>query len=154
MIVRVACLSLLAAGCADATNSAKKAATQAASVAKEAAAKAGTAAKEAAESAAKAAKTAAEVTKEKLGEWKEAFKKEAEEKLGGYDKKLDEWKAKAKDASGDAKVKLEEQIKNGSAALATAKEHLAKLGDATADGWEAFKAKAAEITEQLKKAFE
>jgi hypothetical protein len=143
MIVRVACLSLLAAGCADATNSAKKAATQAAKVAKDAAATAGAAVKD-----------AATATAAKLTEWKEAFKKEADEKLGGYDKKLDELKAKAKDATGDAKVKLEEQIKNGSAALATAKEHLAKLGDATADGWEAFKTKAAEIMEQLKKAFE
>jgi len=131
-IVRMVGLCLLAAGCADAASSAKKAGSQTSSAAKDVAAAA----------------------KAKLLEMKDAFKKEMDAKLTDYSKKLDDLKAKAKDAQGDAKVKLDEQVKNGEAALAKAKEHLAKVGDTAEDGWEGFKKNVSDVVDQLKKAIE
>jgi hypothetical protein len=131
-VVRMVGLCLLAAGCGDAANSAKKVAD-----------KTGTAVKDAAVAA-----------KEKLQDLKVALKKEMDEKLSGYDKKLDDLKAKAKDAQGDAKVKLDEQVKSGEAALAKAKEQMAKLGETGEAGWEAFKKSVSDTMDHLKKAFD
>jgi hypothetical protein len=128
-IVRMVGLCLLAAGCADAASSAKKIADKTGSAMKDVAA----------------------ATKAEFLELKDAFKKKMDEHLGGYDKKLDDLKAKAKDAQGDAKVKLDEQVKTGESLLAKAKEQMGKLGEAGKEHWEAFEKTMVDLMEQLKK---
>jgi predicted phage tail protein len=97
---------------------------------------------------------AAEAAKKKFQETKDAFVKQANDQLSGFDKKVEELKAKIKDAPADSKAKLEEKAKTADDLLKQLKEHVAKVGDFTQDGWKAFEDKAKELIEKLKKALE
>ena len=77
----------------------------------------------------------AQAAKDYLAQQKEKYGKNMEDKLAEFNKKISELKEKAAAFSGEAKAKMDEQIKNLSKESDSVKEKLSKVKDATAETW-------------------
>jgi hypothetical protein len=72
--------------------------------------------------------------------------------LSGFDKQVDELKAKADKATGEEKTKLEAKWKESAAKRDAAKKKLEELEKAATDKWDAVNKEAEAAFEEVKKA--
>ncbi len=149
--------ALFVIGCGPATTSSKKVTDatkegigKVAEAAKEGVGKASDVAKEGVDKAA----SAAEAAKKAFIEQKDKFKAGVDKQVGDLDKKYEELKAKAKDAMGEAKTKLEAQLKTAEEKRKAINEHLGKLKDAGQEGWDKAEKGVNDAVDELKKALE
>jgi len=70
---------------------------------------------------------------------KEAYQQKLEAKLAEQQANLDRAKAQLKDKAADARLEAEQHIGLLEAKIATAKDHIGKLADASEDAWEELK---------------
>ena len=93
----------------------------------------------------------AQAAKDYLAQQKEKYGKNMEDKLAEFNKKISELKEKAAAFSGEAKAKMDEQIKNLSKESDSVKEKLSKVKDATAETWKNVEDGIDKIFEKLQK---
>jgi hypothetical protein len=82
------------------------------------------------------------------------FHKEAKEHLAGLDKQYEGWKAKAAEAKGEAKVKMEAQLAALDKQKAKVKEQLTKLEGTGHELWKETKKETQKAIDELKEAYE
>jgi hypothetical protein len=82
------------------------------------------------------------------------FQKQAETRLQGMDKNLDELKAKAKTASAESKDELNQAISDLGKKTEVARAELKELGSATELGYDAVKTRFSASLAELKEGFE
>ena len=93
----------------------------------------------------------AQAAKDYLAQQKEKYGKNMEDKLAEFNKKISELKEKAAAFSGEAKAKMDEQIKNLSKESDSVREKLSKVKDATAETWKNVEDGIDKIFEKLQK---
>lgn len=92
---------------------------------------------------------AKDFTYEKRQDFSEAMNKDMSE----YDARMAEWKEKAKEATGDAKVAADRMLANLSAKRDAAMVEMKKTGAATSEAWEDVKRGAGAAMSELNKSF-
>jgi hypothetical protein len=95
-----------------------------------------------------------EKLKEAIKAEAEAFHKEAKEGLAKLDKQHEEWKAKAAEAKGEAKEKMESKLAELDKHKAKVKEQLTKLEGTGAELWKDAKKESQKAVDELKEAYE
>jgi hypothetical protein len=84
----------------------------------------------------------------------EAFHKEAKEGLANFDKQYDEWKAKAAEAKGETKEKMESKLAELDKQRAKVKEQLKKLAGTSPELWKDAKKETQKAVDELKESYE
>jgi hypothetical protein len=95
-----------------------------------------------------------QINYDKIKKDKEAFQMKAEASLKDFDERIAELKAKAKDASAEAKIKLDEAIKELEPKKEAARQKLADIKAASLEKWELMKPHMQTALDDLKSGFE
>ena len=85
---------------------------------------------------------------------RDAYQEQLEAQLRLWDKKIDEWKARAEIVGSDAKIELHKQIDILHLKTAAARQMLQALKESKDDAWSQMKGIAERSWEDLKKSFD
>lgn len=85
---------------------------------------------------------------------RKAFVDKAQQEMDALNLKLGELKRKAQTLTGEAKVKIDQQIQNLEQEQKAAAQKLDEMKSATGDKWDALKAGVADAVERFKQSFE